>query len=314
MSKRGLGKGLDALLATSSRANEKRQAIADSEAMSMQGELCELKISQLRAGKYQPRVDMQEESLQELADSIRSQGIIQPIIVRKLDKKSIEKSLSCDSGQTNLNSDTVCYEIIAGERRFRAAKLAGLKYVPCLVKSVENKAAIAMALIENIQRADLNPIEQSNSLLSIKNEFELTHQEVAQLVGMSRSSVTNLLRLNQLDDYVKKCLISAQIDMGHARALVSLTSEQQIEIAKIVIAKQLTVRQTETLVHNRQNPTEINHKPKVVKHESLEKKLTKMLGAKVKIRQQENGKTKLTMDFDNLQELEAMLNTKLSKN
>ncbi|WP_133154458.1 ParB/RepB/Spo0J family partition protein, partial [Vibrio splendidus] len=183
MSKRGLGKGLDALLATSSLAREKQQVASHSQALSAEGEFTEITIGSLKPGVYQPRKDIAPEALEELAASIQSQGIIQPIVVRPL-----------AYGQ---------YEIIAGERRWRAARQAGLKQVPCLVKKVEDKAAIAMALIENIQREDLNVIEEAQALERLQNEFELTHQQVAEVIGKSRATVSNLLRLNQLENEVK---------------------------------------------------------------------------------------------------------------
>lgn len=228
MTKRGLGKGLDALLATSSLAREKQQVASLSQSMSAEGELADLSISNLKPGIYQPRKDLSPEALEELAASIQSRGIIQPIVVRHL--------------------PTGGYEIIAGERRWRAAKQAGLKQVPCLIKQVEDRGAIAMALIENIQREDLNAMEEAQALERLQNEFNLTHQQVAEVIGKSRTTVTNLLRLNQLSDDVKRLLETKQLEMGHARALLMLEGEQQVEIAQQVAKKQLTVRQTEQLV------------------------------------------------------------------
>ncbi len=217
MSKRGLGKGLDALLATSSLAREKQQVASHSQALSAEGEFTEIAIGSLKPGVYQPRKDMAPEALEELAASIQSQGIIQPIVVRPL-----------AYGQ---------YEIIAGERRWRAARQAGLKQVPCLVKKVEDKAAIAMALIENIQREDLNVIEEAQALERLQNEFELTHQQVAEVIGKSRATVSNLLRLNQLENEVKGLVSNKQLEMGHARALLALEGDTQIEAANTAATK-----------------------------------------------------------------------------
>ena len=234
MSKRGLGKGLDALLSTSSLAREKQQKVAHSQALSSEGQLAEISISQLIVGKYQPRKDIQPEALEELSSSIRSQGIIQPLVVRRVSESQ--------------------FEIIAGERRWRAAKLAGLTQVPCVIKNVQDRAAIAMALIENIQRENLNAIEEAQALERLQQEFELTHQQVADAIGKSRTAVTNLLRLNTLDDGVKQCVISKELEMGHARALLSLELCDQNNVAKIVVAKKLTVRQTEALVKKHLEP------------------------------------------------------------
>jgi ParB family chromosome partitioning protein len=228
MSKRGLGKGLDALLATSSLAREKQHVASHSQAISADGELIELNINQLKPGVYQPRKDMAAEALEELAASIQSQGIIQPIVVRPLDSEH--------------------YEIIAGERRWRAARQAGLKRVPCLVKNVKDRAAIAMALIENIQREDLNVIEEAEALEKLQDEFTLTHQQVADVIGKSRTTVSNLLRLNQLNVDVKQLVATKQLEMGHARALLVLEQAHQSSVASEVAKKQLTVRQTEALV------------------------------------------------------------------
>ena len=191
MSKRGLGKGLDALLATSSLAREKQQVASYSQALSADGEFVELSVTSLKPGIYQPRKDMAPEALEELAASIQSQGIIQPIVVRPIAQDQ--------------------FEIIAGERRWRAARQAGLRQVPCLIKNVQDRAAIAMALIENIQREDLNVIEEAQALERLQNEFELTHQKVAEVIGKSRATVSNLLRLNQLDDSVKNLVINKQM-------------------------------------------------------------------------------------------------------
>lgn len=234
MSKRGLGKGLDALFATSSVALAKQQAANQAQTLSNDGALRELAVSQLQSGKYQPRKDMADEALAELTESIRAQGIIQPIIVREL---------------TNSH-----FEIIAGERRWRAARQAGLKQVPCIVKSVDDRATMAIALIENIQREDLNVMEEAQALERLQSEFSLTHQQLAQAVGKSRTAVSNLLRLNQLATEVKHLVETKQIEMGHARALLALPTEQQLAIAQLVVSKALTVRETEALVKKQLEP------------------------------------------------------------
>jgi ParB family chromosome partitioning protein len=218
LKKRGLGKGLEALLGTSQVARQK-QIVSDIQADAAQnrvdnqtGELQTLPITWLRPGKYQPRRDMSQEALEDLANSIRAQGVIQPIVVRRIADQQ--------------------YEIIAGERRWRASQLVRLETVPCLIKNVEDNAAVAIALIENIQREDLNAIEEAVALQRLMTEFELSHQQVAEAVGKSRSAVSNLLRLNQLNDDVKQLVEHGDLDMGHARALLSLAGELQSDTAR----------------------------------------------------------------------------------
>lgn len=286
--KRGLGKGLDALLATSSLAREKQAVAEKSEMLSKETQLVELAIHQLSAGKYQPRKTMEEDALEELSASIRSQGIIQPIVVRQVAEQQ--------------------YEIIAGERRFRAAKKAGLKHVPCVVKSVEDKAVIAMALIENIQREDLNAIEEAQALERLQQEFELTHQQISEVIGKSRTTVTNLLRLNALTSDVKKLVEQKSLEMGHARALLALECEQQVELAHLVIEKKLTVRQTEQKVKERLAP-EKEKQPKVIDAEmmAISEKLSSTLGSKVVISRNSSGKGKVTITFDEGHKLEQLI-------
>src|SRR5699024_1153560 len=230
--KRGLnkGKGLEALLGRGTPALEKKPAGATQEANAepQEGELRHLAVNQVQRGRYQPRRDMSPEALEELAESIRAQGVMQPIVVRPVSSNH--------------------YEIIAGERRWRAAQLAGLKNIPAVVRYVEDEAAIAMALIENIQREDLNPMEEALALSRLKEEFELTHQQVADAVGKSRAMVTNLLRLLSLEECARRMLEHGDIEMGHERALLGLQGEEQVEAAKIVVAEGLNVRQTEALV------------------------------------------------------------------
>ena len=283
--RRGLGRGLDALLATSQSASRSE----DGEAVTSQNsELRKLPIEFLQPGKYQPRKDMSPEAPEELASSIRSQGVIQPIVVRLV---STDK-----------------YEIIAGERRWRAAQLAQLDVVPCLIKDVPDEAAVAIALIENIQREDLNAMEEAQALDRLMNEFELTHQEVAEAVGKSRTTITNLLRLNNLNDDVKLLVEHGDIEMGHARALLALEGESQSDAAQIVSGKALTVRDTEKLVRKILEPAE----PKPPKEidpdvKSLVNKLSDNLGAKVSIDHNAKGKGKLVINFNDLDQLDGIL-------
>ncbi|UQV21665.1 ParB/RepB/Spo0J family partition protein [Vibrio sp. J383] len=288
MSKRGLGKGLDALLATSSLAREKQQVASHSQALSAEGEFTEIAIGSLKPGVYQPRKDMAPEALEELAASIQSQGIIQPIVVRPL-----------AYGQ---------YEIIAGERRWRAARQAGLKQVPCLVKKVEDKAAIAMALIENIQREDLNVIEEAQALERLQNEFELTHQQVAEVIGKSRATVSNLLRLNQLENEVKGLVSNKLLEMGHARALLALEGDTQIEAANTAATKKMTVRQTEQLVKKCLKPdVELESKPEDTEAIELSRRLTEKLQANVSVTRSVSGKSKVTITIDEPHKLEQLI-------
>ncbi|HGY9616978.1 ParB/RepB/Spo0J family partition protein [Vibrio harveyi] len=288
MSKRGLGKGLDALLSTSSLAREKQHIASQSQALSADGELTDLAIGQLQPGVYQPRKDMAPEALEELAASIQSQGIIQPIVVRQV-----------ASGQ---------FEIIAGERRWRAAKQAGLKRVPCLVKKVEDRAAIAMALIENIQREDLNVIEEAQALERLQDEFTLTHQQVADVIGKSRTTVSNLLRLNQLEIDVKGLVADKKLEMGHARALLALEGEQQVEVAQQVAKKQMTVRQTEQLVKKCLAPqNEQKARQEDIEAEQMSHKLSQLLDAKVSLVRSANGKAKVTISLDEPHKLDQLI-------
>ncbi|PMH45412.1 chromosome partitioning protein ParB [Vibrio sp. 10N.286.49.B3] len=288
MSKRGLGKGLDALLATSSLAREKQQTASQSQTLSANGTLMDLPIHSLRSGVYQPRKSIEPEALEELAASIQSQGIIQPIVVRQI-------------------GDAV-YEIIAGERRWRAAKQAGLTQVTCLVKNVQDKAAMAMALIENIQREDLNVIEESQALERLQDEFELTHKQIAEVIGKSRTTVSNLLRLNQLEESVKSLVAEHQLDMGHARALLALKNDEQTKAAEQVVAKKLTVRQTENMVKRWVSPRicggESIHDVNV---QQMSYKLSKVLDAKVSIVNLVNGKAKVTISVDTHHKIEQLI-------
>lgn len=285
--KRGLGRGLDALLATSQSQREvKIDEVPETE--QAKGELQKLPVEFLQPGRYQPRKDMSPEALEELASSIRSQGIIQPIVVRQVaDNK---------------------YEIIAGERRWRAAQLAELDVVPCLVKDVPDEVAVAIALIENIQREDLNAMEEAQALERLILEFELTHQEVADAVGKSRTTVTNLLRLNNLNDDVKTLLEHGDIEMGHARALLTLEGDKQSEAAQTVANKGLTVRDTESLVRKIMQPKPEKTKPEEDPDvKSLENRLGENLGTTVAISHNAKGKGKLVINFANLEQLDGIL-------
>ncbi len=286
--KRGLGRGLDALLATSQSSAQKQQQHASSDLTPVESELSKLPIEYLKPGKYQPRKDMSPDALEELASSIRSQGVIQPIVVRQTDKNS--------------------YEIIAGERRWRAAQMAQLDNVPCLIKDVPDEAAVAIALIENIQREDLNAMEEAQALNRLMKEFELTHAEVAEAVGKSRTSVTNLLRLNNLNDDVKLLLEHGDIEMGHARALLALDGEQQTEAAQIVSGKALTVRDTEKLVRKYLEPATPKPEKKVDPDvQNLMNRLSENLGTAVNIDHNAKGKGKITINFSDLEQLDGIL-------
>ncbi|BCV60317.1 ParB/RepB/Spo0J family partition protein [Shewanella algae] len=285
--KRGLGKGLDALLSTSHAASKKRD---DAEQFKVDaGEtLLTLDVDLLQPGKYQPRKDMSPEALEELAESIKAQGVIQPIVVRKI---SDDK-----------------YEIIAGERRWRAAQIAKLDKVPCIVKQVADEAAVAIALIENIQREDLNAMEEAIALNRLIEEFDLTHQQIADAVGKSRATVSNLLRLNGLNEPVKRLLEYGDIEMGHARALLALQGEEQTSVARLVVAKELTVRETERLVNKVLNPAKEAEKPvKDTDVARLESQLIERLGAKVSISHGSKGKGKIVINYQNLAELDGIL-------
>lgn len=295
--KRGLGRGLDALLTSAKPKTpdvSEQQVVSQTESpaasstTSPSSELQKLPIEFLHPGKYQPRKDMSEEALEELASSIRAQGVIQPIVVRLVAKDS--------------------YEIIAGERRWRAAQLAKLEIVPCLIKEVPDEAAVAIALIENIQREDLNAMEEAVALDRLLNEFELTHQQVADAVGKSRTTVTNLLRLNNLNDDVKRLLEHGDIEMGHARCLLALDGEDQSATARIVVAKALTVRETEKLVRSVLEPKpEAQPKEKDPDVLQLEQQLAQNLGAKVEINYNQKGKGKLVISYTSLDELDGIL-------
>lgn len=288
MSKPGLGKGLDALLGGAINKNKAKKADNKVVEASEQNELREMPIEFLQPGIYQPRRVMTEEGLDELAESIKAQGMIQPIVIREVGKNK--------------------YEIIAGERRWRAAQRAGLYQVPVLLKDVPDEAAIAMALIENIQREDLNSMEEAYALNRLMEEFKLTQQQTADAVGKSRTTVTNLLRLLQLSEHCKTLLERGDLDMGHARALLSLEPARQTETARVVVAKGLTVRETEKLVRGLNEPKKkTTQKDKDHHIVTLEQQLADKIGANVAIEHGNKGKGKMVINYNSLDELDGIL-------
>ena len=279
--KRGLGKSLDALLIGSG-------AIAESVTEQANEKLSLLPVDLIQRGKYQPRRDMDPESLQDLANSIRAQGVIQPIVVRHL-----------LGGR---------YEIVAGERRWRASQLAGLKEVPAIIRNIPDEAAVAIALIENIQRESLNPIEEAMALQRLLDEFSMTHQQVADAVGKSRASVTNLLRLLTLSEEVRTMLEHGDIEMGHARALLTLPATSQLDAALMIVEKTLSVRETEELVRRMQMPN-LPALPKAIDPDirRLQQDLASKLSMAVAINCNAKGKGKVVIRYANLTELDAIL-------
>ena len=259
--------------------------------ISMNKVLRELPVEFITRGKYQPRKDMAQDALDELAQSIRKHGVMQPVVVRPIEDKK--------------------YELIAGERRWRACQMAGLPNIPVVIKEVSDEAAIAMALIENIQREDLNPMEEAIALARLKNEFTLTQQEVAEAVGKSRVTITNLLRLMNLHDDVKRMLEYSDIEMGHARALLGLSDAAQVSAANTVVAKGLSVRQTEALVRNLQEqkkqPVKKADKKTDPDVRKLEDDLSTKIGAKVEVNHSSGGKGKLVINYHSLDELDGIL-------
>ncbi|OGT07802.1 MAG: chromosome partitioning protein ParB [Gammaproteobacteria bacterium GWE2_37_16] len=249
-----------------------------------------LPIDLLHQGKYQPRRTFIQESLEELANSIRTQGLLQPIIVRP--STTIIKS----------------YEIIAGERRWRAAQLANLSEVPVIIRELNDEQALAVSLIENIQRESLNVIDEADALQRLNDDFDMTHQEIAETVGKSRTTVTNLLRLLNLNTEVKEMVAKGELEMGHARALLALTSLEQLQAANTVVNKQLSVRETEKLVHTLQNPKNFaEQKPKDPNISHLQTELAEKLGAKVTIQQKNKNKGQLIIQYNSLEELDGIL-------
>ncbi|TWI62883.1 ParB family chromosome partitioning protein [Pseudoduganella lurida] len=281
---KGLGRGLDALLGG-----------ADDAGAAEQGKPSELAIAALQPGKYQPRTRMDEGSLTELAASIKTQGIMQPILVRPVEH----------------GKDGATYEIIAGERRFRAAQLAGLDKVPVLVREVDDTAAAAMALIENIQREDLNPLEEAQGIHRLITDFDFTHEQAANAVGRSRSAVSNLLRLLNLAGAVQTMLMAGDIDMGHARSLLAVDAATQITLANVVIARRLSVRETEKLVNRTLDEQTAAPQAKVREKSGditrLEEELSDSLATPVTFRMGAKGKGQLIIDFADLDILDGVL-------
>ena len=277
--KRGLGRGLDALLADVQHEDD-----------NLDESLQHFPLDIIQPGKYQPRIDMAEDSLEELADSIRSQGLVQPIVVR-----------SVDGGH---------YEIIAGERRWRASKMAGLETIPAIVREVSDRSAIAMALIENIQRENLNPMEEANALHRLREEFDLTHQEAAEAVGRSRAAVSNLLRLRNLNEDVKRLLENGDLEMGHARALLALEDEAQSNAASDIVEKGLSVRETEQLIRRLSQPKkEKPHQSDAMRQEldKIEQLINNKLGDRFALKHTASGKGKLVIDYADVAELKNIV-------
>ena len=283
--RKGLGRGLDALLSAGEEDSEEGMKL------SSQDTLKQIPIEFMTRGKYQPRRDMHPEALEDLASSIRVQGVMQPIVVRPVGVDS--------------------YEIIAGERRWRATQLAGLETIPAIIRDVPDESAIAMALIENIQREDLNAIEEAQALIRLQQEFELTQQQVADAVGKSRTTITNLMRLMSLEQEVQTLLEHGDLEMGHARALLGLEGRVQLDAARTAVAKGMTVRQTEALVRHLQQQQEQpeqteNHRidPDIKR---LQDKLSDQVGASVSIQHNAKGKGRLILKYNSLDELEGIL-------
>ena len=287
-----LGKGLSALLSSGSAPSMSdllsERAVDRGSVPGEEERLRNIPIDLIQRGKYQPRVEMNEAALEDLAASIKAQGVMQPIVIRSIAAQK--------------------YEIIAGERRWRASQMAGLSSIPAVVKQVSDEAAIAMSLIENIQRENLNPIEEAMALKRLQDEFELTQQEVASAVGKSRATVTNLMRLIGLHIDVQKMLQVGKLEMGHARALLTLSETKQVEFAKLVANKGLSVRQTESLVRNVNTGSELDRKKSIDPNiKKLEEDLGEKLGAKVIIQHTEKGKGRLVINYNSLDELDGIL-------
>ncbi len=286
--KRGLaqGRGLDALLGSIRQVKQEVDSVVAVDSELLQ----QVDVNHLQRGVYQPRREIAPESLSELAESIKKHGVMQPIVVRRLGEQA-----------------DVPFEIIAGERRWRAAKLAGLTHVPAIVRDIPDQLAIALALIENIQREDLNPMEQAIALQRFHDEFGMSHQEIAETVGKARTTVSNLLRLIGLHEDVKTMLDHGDIDMGHARALLSLKLSEQSEAAKVIVEKDLSVRQTEQLVRSLLNPPVAKPKFSAPDIEQLSRKLSERFGAAVDIDHNAKGKGKMVIRYHSLDELEGIL-------
>jgi ParB family chromosome partitioning protein len=292
--KKRLGRGLDALL---SKPVAETAAVTGSAEPADVGPLRQIPVDLLQRGQYQPRTDMRQDSLEDLANSIRVQGVVQPIVARPI----------------SAGGDTQRYEIVAGERRWRAAQMAGLEEVPTIVRDIPDESAIAMSLIENIQRENLNPLEESRALDRLIREFDLTHAEAAEAVGRSRASVSNLLRLQELSDKVKPLLEARELEMGHARALLAIgNAVQQYDLARQVVRKGLSVRETERLVKRIQEGTGKKKSPGKAPEANadirrLEIEVSEKLGAKVSVQHTKKGAGKLVISYNSLDELDGIL-------
>ena len=289
--KRGLGRGLNDMGLDELLSNVNQPISPTAQMPIKEGELKEIDIDLIQAGQFQPRKNFDETSLNELADSIRSQGIIQPIVLRKL-----------ISGR---------FEIIAGERRWRATQIAGLKKIPALIKDISDEGALALGLIENIQREDLNAIEEAQALQRLIQEFAMSHEKIAEAIGKSRTTITNLLRLLTLEREVKAMIQRGEIEMGHARALLSLEGVEQIQAAKEVVSKNLSVRETERLVNTikkgAHSSTKLKQKTKDPSILSLQTELSDKLGTTVSIEHDSTGKGKLIIQYHSLDALDGIL-------
>lgn len=280
--KKGLGRGLEVLLGTAPVFSVEPSPLSS------------LPMSRLKAGRYQPRTRMDEGALNELAQSIREQGVMQPILVRPIDEEGPERN----------------YEIIAGERRYRAAQIAGLTEMPVIVKEVDDQTAAAMALIENIQREDLNPLEEAQGIHRLITDFDFTHEQAASAVGRSRSAVTNLLRLLNLTRPVQTMLVAGDIDMGHARALLAVEGASQITLATQIVAKRMSVREAEKLVAhelNSKNAVKRTMREKTADLVQLEEELSDMLATKVSFKIGSKGRGQLVIDFADLDVLDGLI-------
>lgn len=280
-----LGRGLDALLGSSPAERPDAGGVAT----------VEMAVSSVTPGQYQPRRNIDEKNLTELADSIRQQGVLQPLIVRPL-------------ARPNKKLGAPTHEIVAGERRWRAAQIAALATVPVVIRDLDDQSALAIALIENLQREDLNPMEQANSLFRLAQEFTLTHQQIAEAVGCSRSTVSNLLRLLDLHGDVKELLADGRIDMGHARALLSLKPDKQVAVARSAVTAGLSVRQVERAVRTQLTATDAPAQAVTdMQTRWLQDQLARELGQKIAIRTRKDGSRKLDICFDDLEQLQAAL-------
>ncbi len=292
--KKRLGRGLDALL--SKPVAETAAVTGETHEEAVGDGLRQLPVDLLQRGQYQPRVDIRQDTLEDLASSIRAQGVVQPIVARPIEGRGRVK-----------------YEIVAGERRWRAAQMAGLEEIPAVVKEIPDEAAIAMALIENIQRENLNPLEEARALDRLIREFDLTHAEAAEAVGRSRAAVSNLLRLQDLSDKVKPMLESRELEMGHARALLGISDAmQQLDAARQVVRKGLSVRETERLVKRMLDKSSGKKPAKPAESASadirrLETEMTDKIGAKVRIQHTKKGSGKVVISYNSLDELDGVL-------